>query len=248
MPLVRSSVYSLPVTLRIWPESTASPTLSIAASQSSLVASSMSTPSALITSGTVSRISSSTVTRPLYFGSKRSLTDVDVVGLGGVDPDPGHPALPRDRELVVGVVGALGLELRRQVLQRGGDVVGVDLLEVAEVVHPPRHPVGDDDDVAAARFALVEQRLQLAEELQVAVDVLDVLDRDAGPLLELGHGAVLARVDVPRPVGDRELALDGPGLRDLRRRPRQRHRRCRRCRRPTVPGPPAASRRRSKGS
>ena len=98
-----------------------------------------------------------------------------------------------------------------------GDVVRVDLLEVAEVVHPLRHPVGDDDDVAAARFALVEQRLQLAEELEVAVDVLDVLDRGARLLLELRDRAVLARVDVARPVGDRELALDRAGLggRDL---------------------------------
>ena len=79
MPLVRSSVYSLPVKLRIWPESAASPILSIAASQSSLVALSMSTPSARMTSGTVSRSSSSIVTRPLYLGSKRSLTEVIVV-------------------------------------------------------------------------------------------------------------------------------------------------------------------------
>ena len=49
--------------------------LSIASSQSCLVAVVGSTPSAFITSGTVSRISVSISTWPLYWGSKRSLTD-----------------------------------------------------------------------------------------------------------------------------------------------------------------------------
>ena len=49
--------------------------LSIAFSQSWLVASTGSIPSASITSGTVSRSSASIVTLPLYFGSKRSLTE-----------------------------------------------------------------------------------------------------------------------------------------------------------------------------
>ncbi len=61
---------------RICPESAASWILSIAASQSSSVAFSGSTPSAFITSGTVSRISLSIVTLPLYLGSKRSLIEV----------------------------------------------------------------------------------------------------------------------------------------------------------------------------
>ena len=137
---------------RIWPESTAAPILSIAASQSSLVASAMSTPVAPHhhRDGVAHLVEH--VTRPLYLGSKRSLTEVTSSASLGVDPDAGHPALPRDRELVLGVVGALGLELRREVVERRRDVVRVDLLEVAEVVHLLRHPVGDDDDVAAARI------------------------------------------------------------------------------------------------
>ena len=42
----------------------------------------------------------------------------------------------------------------------------------------------------------------------VVVDVLDVVDADAGLVFELGDGAVLARVDVAGPVGDRQLAAD----------------------------------------
>ena len=54
----------------------ASPILSIAASQSSVVASAGSMPSAFITRGTVSRSSETSSTRPLYCGSKMSLTEV----------------------------------------------------------------------------------------------------------------------------------------------------------------------------
>ena len=66
----------------------------------------------------------------------------------------------------------------------------VELLQVAEVVHPLRHPIGDDEEAAAAGAALVELRLQLVEEDDVVVDVLLVLGLDAALLLELGDGAV----------------------------------------------------------
>ncbi len=68
-------MYSLPVKRRIWPESRAWRSLSIAASQSSLVASATLIPSLWRTSGTVSVISVSISTLPLYFGSNRSETE-----------------------------------------------------------------------------------------------------------------------------------------------------------------------------
>jgi hypothetical protein len=63
--------------------------------------------------------------------------------------------------------------------------------------------LGDDEDRASAGLALVELRLELAEELGVVVDVLGVLDRDAAGLLEVRNRLL---VDVQRPVRDRELA------------------------------------------
>jgi hypothetical protein len=50
-----------------------------------------------------------------------------------------------------------------------------------------------------------EERLDLREELRVVVDVLDPLRLDAGLVGELGDGAVLARVDVERPLRDGEV-------------------------------------------
>ena len=89
-----------------------------------------------------------------------------------------------------------------EVLLHIGDGRLVEVLEVAEVVHLVRHPVGDDEDRPATGLALGEQRLDLAEELGVVVDVLDVLDMDAGRLLEVRDGVL---VDVERPVGNREV-------------------------------------------
>jgi hypothetical protein len=75
-PLVMSLVYSLPVKPRIWPESAASPTLSIASMNWSTDAFSGSWPSHAATTPTVSRISVSIVTLPLYAGSNRASTDL----------------------------------------------------------------------------------------------------------------------------------------------------------------------------
>ena len=76
--------------------------------------------------------------------------------------------------------------LSRRLASTFGHVGVVDLLQVAEVVHLLRHPVGDDEHAAPAGLALVEQRLDLAEELGVVVDVLGVVDRRARVLrLEL---------------------------------------------------------------
>jgi hypothetical protein len=62
-----------------------------------------------------------------------------------------------------------------------------------------------------------EERLDLGEELGVVVDVLEPLRLDAGLVGELRDGAVLARVDVERPLGDGELVAgrargDGRGV------------------------------------
>jgi hypothetical protein len=141
---------------------------------------------------------------------------VDLVPLrGGDDPDPGEATLPRDRELPPRVRFRL-LELRRDVLEHGLQVGVVEPLEVTEVEHLLRQPVGDDEEAATARVPVGEQRLQLAEELEVVVDVLDVVDFDGVGLLELGDGAVLSGVDVAGPVGDRHLAGWLPTLGDRR--------------------------------
>ena len=62
--------------LRNWPASRAAATLSTAAVISAMVAVVGSTPIESRAKPTVSRISSSTVTLPLYFGSKMALTSV----------------------------------------------------------------------------------------------------------------------------------------------------------------------------
>jgi hypothetical protein len=62
-----------------------------------------------------------------------------------------------------------------------------------------------------------EERLHLGEELRVVVDVLDPLGVDPGLVRELGDGAVLARIDVERPLRDRQVVAgrarrDGLGV------------------------------------
>ena len=151
---------------------------------------------------------SSTVTLPLYLGSNRSLTESMSGASFVLTIRPGHAALPGNREVALGVERS-GCETAAQVVLDVRHVVEVDLLQVAEVVHLLRHPVGDHEDVAPAGLALVEQRLDLAEELDVVVDVLDVVDADAGTCSSNSSiGAVRALVDVAGPVRDVELALD----------------------------------------
>ena len=116
-----------------------------------------------------------------------------------------------------------------------------EFLQVAEFVHFFRHPVGDDEEAAAARLAVGQQRLHLGEELFVGVDVFGVLDRDAGLLFEVGDGLF---VDVERPVGDRQLAAraclrPSPGCRCRRPRLAPAAVRCR-CRRPPARASPPA--------
>ena len=149
LPLVRSSVYSLPVKRRICPESRAARSLSIAASQSSLVASSTLIPSLCRISGTVSRHLGQHRHLALVLGVEQVRDRVDLGRLVGVDEDPGLATLPGDRELALRV-GRRLLELREDVVEHRLQVVVVDLLQIAEVVHPLRHPVGDDEEAATA--------------------------------------------------------------------------------------------------
>ena len=126
---------------------------------------------------------------------------VDVRGQLRVDDQARHPALPRDGVLparveadVLEVVANVRLDVR--------DAGRVQVLDVAQVMHLLGHPVGHHDDAPPARLALGEQRLHLGEELLVVVDVLDVVDLDAGCLLEVRHRLL---VDVERPVRDRHV-------------------------------------------
>ena len=71
-----------------------------------------------------------------------------------------------------------------------------------------RRVVGHHDDVAADRLAVRERALDLAEELRVVVDVLDVLHLDPRALREQVEGwmplRLLVDVDVERPVREDE--------------------------------------------
>src|SRR5215207_267012 len=127
--------------------------------------------------------------------------------------DPRDARLPGHRILTLGVERGR-LEPLDQVLVRVRHGGLVELLDVAEADHARRHPVGDHVDVAAAGVPLVVLLADLAEELGVVVDLLDVLDLGPVLLLEVLEGAVVL-LDIERPVGHvhrvRDLPL-GDGL------------------------------------
>ena len=76
------------------------------------------------------------------------------------------------------------------------------------VADPARgHVVGQHDDVAPDRLAVLELLADLPEELVVVVDVLEVLDVAAVLLVE---GLEDLLVDVERPVGERPVADRAP--------------------------------------
>lgn len=106
-----------------------------------------------------------------------------------------------------------GAEGRGEVGEGVRQVRGVELLRPAEPDEPPGQPVGDDDDVPADVLAGRELRLDLAEELDVVVDVLGVLDLDAGPFGERVQRRpvllVVADVHVLGPVGEVDHLLLG---------------------------------------
>ncbi len=231
-PLTSAGPYSLPVKRLIWPSLDAFSSFSIAASAWSLVAFSGSMPSPSSTEPTVSRISVRNVTLPLNLGSKRSLMLRQLAPGLVLAVDQQHLArLPRHRDLPLGIeVGARDRVF--DVLDRVRHLALVELLHEAEPVHPAGHPVGHDVQIAAARVALRVLLAHLAEELDVVVDLLDVLDRGAVLLLELVEGRVLLSVDVHvvRPVRERERLRrsrpsGSPSPRSSRRRRRRRRRR-----------------------
>jgi hypothetical protein len=159
------------------------------------------------------------VTRPLNFGSNRSLIVVSSrPGALGVVADPDRPRLPGQRECALRVV----VDRAEVVLEvaRVGHVALVDRLDVA-VAHPAGgHVVREHDQVAVDGLAAFELLADLPEELEVVVDVLDVLDV-AARLLLVGGDDLL--VDVQRPVGEtpgadlRPGVVDGGGRRRLLR-------------------------------
>ena len=97
-----------------------------------------------------------------------------------------------------------------QVVVEVGHLGGVQRLDPPEGDHPGGHPVGQHEHVALDGLAVAELVAHLGEELGVVVDVVGVLDGDAG--LGLEHVAGVGRpvrpgVDVGRPVADDQLLV-----------------------------------------
>ena len=98
--------------------------------------------------------------------------------------DAGHPGLPRQAVLPVGVEARVLLDVRE--VDDVRDRVLVELLDPALVDHQRQVAlvVGEDDDVLVDRLPPRERALDLPEVLGVRVDVLVVVDLDAGLLRE----------------------------------------------------------------
>ena len=138
---------------------------------------------------------------------------------------PVRPALPRRGEGPV-LVPRLAPQRLDQVLVEVGHVGGVQRLDPPERDHPGGHPVGQHEHVALDGLAVAELVAHLGEELGVVVDVVGVLHRDAGPVLEHVAGVgrpVRARIDVRRPVADDQQLV---GLRHVLGHARRRILRC----------------------
>ena len=182
-------------------------------------------------------------TLPLYLGSKRSLIEVMSGARSVRTISPVIPLCHGHGELAARgrTRGPRRLGSRFSVDVR--DRLLVELLDVAEVVVRLRHPVGGDDDVAAARLAVLEVGAQLGEEGLVRVDVLEVLRcrRRSRPRTRRSSRPRRRRRPCPcRCRADRwtSSARPRPGRprRPGRRCPRPR--RCRgRCRRRPAPAP-----------
>src|SRR6188472_498727 len=129
-----------------------------------------------------------------------------------VPRDAGHTRLPRKAVRPVGV--------ERRALLRVDEVRDVRDLVLVEWLDPllaheelrvPR-AVREDEDVAVDPTTLRQRALDLREVRRVVVDVLEVVDLDAGLLGELVERRVLLRllvvVDVERPVREAEHVRD----------------------------------------
>jgi hypothetical protein len=114
-------------------------------------------------------------------------------GLLLVEPEAGHPRLPRRREMGVRVERAGDVD-RQQVRHEVRHGRAIEGFEPAETDEPRDHPVRQHDDVPGRRQAGIERPLQIArEEFLVAVDRLDVVHLDPG----LGDEPVEGRMLVP---------------------------------------------------
>ena len=187
--------------------------LSMALCHSSSVKSLGSAPSTLSMKPIVSRISVSSEILPLRSSRVSSSSKLfDLAGHVGVVGDAGQAALPR-RVVARGpgpTAGRCSGSMR--LLVHVGDLRVVELLDPAEVDHPGRHPVGEHEHVALDRLAGAELVLHLGEELGVVVDVVGVVDADAGGLrrrLDERRGLLAPGVDVGRPVGDDQPLVAG---------------------------------------
>ena len=92
-------------------------------------------------------------TLPLYLGSKRSQIEWMSGARSLLTMIPVIPRLPGRGELRPGSYAG-GAQVGDEVLLEVRDRRRFEFLQVAEFVHLLRHPVGDDEEAAAARFAL----------------------------------------------------------------------------------------------
>ncbi len=124
--------------------------------------------------------------------------------------DADEPVEERQRELPLRVPRDVGE--RRDDVRRVGHRGPVELLDEAVAQEPGRGDVGEDHQVAVDALTVLEDGRLLRPVLLVVVDVLAVLDLDAGLLREvLQRGgalvAVLDDVDVVRPARPEDLLL-----------------------------------------
>jgi hypothetical protein len=145
---------------------------------------------------------------PLERGVEQLLDGRELAShLLGVVAEAGDVGLPGQAVVAVGIPD----RVRERVLEvdHVRDRALVELLEIAKVQEPRSKPRRGHDDVAVDRLSPRERRLDLAEELLVRVDVLEVVDLYPGLLGELLErrelGRVVVLVDVEGPVRDRDL-------------------------------------------
>ena len=174
-------------------------------------------PSAFITSGTASRSSVTISTLPLYLRVEEVVDRGDVGRLCLFTIRPVIPPCQGIEKSWFGSVSA-GFTSGFRCEKRRRERLLVELLDVAEVVHLLRQPVAGDHQRTAARLAVGEQRLHLAEELVVAVDVLDVLrPRSRSAARSPGRSSCRCRAPSSRSSGPRSARP-----RPARSRPRHR--------------------------
>ena len=154
-----------------------------------------SAPTTLSMKPIVSRISVSSVTRPLRSGRVEQLGEaLDLAGLRRRCRRCRSARSATARGTSQSRVPRRAAAARSGSRARFGTLAGVQRLDPAEADHPGRHPVGQHDHVALDRLAGAELVLHLGVELGVVVDVVGVVDRDArsAPRRPAGRGRLAA--------------------------------------------------------